>query len=343
MKLHAGSKSPFPGVADGYKAADKEQCGLEEREVQFLPNRLTRQSLISQHLTFMPVQPCSNISSWNSGRVAIRECSMKHVLIRCLAVAVALASATAQAEPIGSAPVYRPPAQQPPISQEEILQIVRSNPQAPAIAPSVPPPISQEEILRIVRSNPQAPATAPSASPSIDRAAQLQAELNQSLEAIARSDSRSWWTNSYDVGSMHNSYVRASSPDGTTVIARGFYTYNGGTRGWVDARIVNGQLDCIEYWDTWMGCRRANSGTNAYARVVVAALVVAVVAVAANGTNGEGSAGGSSFSDDENRGSHARATDQPPTRRPEPGERIGGENGLYGCASPPCWDRQPQS
>lgn len=71
-------------------------------------------------------------------------------------------------------------------------------------------------------------------------------------------DSRSWLMNRYDVGSLTN--VRASTIGGVTML-RGDYSYNGGTRGWLEARVAGGRIECIHYHDTG-GCapvRTANA------------------------------------------------------------------------------------
>jgi len=180
-------------------------------------------------------------------------------------------------------------------------------------------------------------ADTPTGNTQAVNSAQAQAALDRSLDAIVRSDARGWWTNHYDAGSMHGSHIRIFSPDGQTYTARGHYTYNGGSRGWVDARINNEQLVCIEYWDTWAGCRAPNrSGANSYAGVVVAGLILAVLAMAASGSGGQGSTAGSGWRDDD--GSGTRRQSSPEEQRRNRTERIGGEGGLYGCASPPCWD-----
>lgn len=83
---------------------------------------------------------------------------------------------------------------------------------------------------------------------ALPRASQAQANL---LERAVRQDSSAWILNRYDVGSMSN--VRVSSNTGGVTTLRGEYTYNGGSRGWVEARLASGRVECLGYWDTG-GC-----------------------------------------------------------------------------------------
>ncbi|HWT11776.1 MAG TPA: hypothetical protein VN231_03405 [Allosphingosinicella sp.] len=185
-------------------------------------------------------------------------------------------------------------------------------------------------------------ASRPVRQPNVDRYARAQSEMNRSLDAIVQSDSSGWASHVYDSGSMRDAYVRSGSADGSTFVARGYYTYNGGNPGWVDARISNGRLDCVQYWNSWFGCRQPNApGRNSYTGAIIAGLVVAVVAAAAMGPDGGYSDDSQSGWDEQPPGSSGRrATAQERERRSET-PRIGGEGGLYGCASPPCWDRPP--
>jgi len=71
------------------------------------------------------------------------------------------------------------------------------------------------------------------------------------LERTVRQDAQAWRLNRYDAGSMSN--VRASSIAGGLTLLRGDYTYNGGSRGWVEARVTGGRVECLGYWDVG-GC-----------------------------------------------------------------------------------------
>lgn len=67
------------------------------------------------------------------------------------------------------------------------------------------------------------------------------------LERAVRQDSGAWAMNRYDVGSMSN--VRVASTGGGATVLRGEYRYNGGSSGWVEARVVGGRVECLGYWD----------------------------------------------------------------------------------------------
>jgi hypothetical protein len=175
-------------------------------------------------------------------------------------------------------------------------------------------------------------------APSSRAAQQAQLNLNQSLEAIVRSDSRGWASHTYDLGSMRGAQIRTSSADGSTYVARGYYTYNGGRQGWVDAQVSNGRLVCIEYWNSWSGCRRPNGpGSNSYAGAIAIALVVAVLAVASMSAEDPDDDGwaAADLPDAGGGPSNRRSTDQDrePLTPAQPPIAP-----LYTCANPPCWD-----
>jgi hypothetical protein len=67
------------------------------------------------------------------------------------------------------------------------------------------------------------------------------------LERAVRSDSTNWSFNQYDVGSLTD--VRVLDRNGSTLTLRGNYTFNGGTSGWVEARLVGGRVQCLQFWD----------------------------------------------------------------------------------------------
>lgn len=80
---------------------------------------------------------------------------------------------------------------------------------------------------------------------------------------LARSvatDSQSWFLNHYDAESLgHFQVVRRETPH--SLIVRGTYTYNGGQPGWVMARIVDGRVQCLQYWDKNF-CKNVGLGTS---------------------------------------------------------------------------------
>jgi uncharacterized protein len=69
------------------------------------------------------------------------------------------------------------------------------------------------------------------------------------MERLLRQDSRTWQRNSYDRGSVNN--VRVIEQSGTTKVVHGEFTSNNGARtGWVRARFVGDDLQCLTYFDT---------------------------------------------------------------------------------------------
>lgn len=99
--------------------------------------------------------------------------------------------------------------------------------------------------------------------------AQSISDLTRGMDAVVQLDSRGWWANRYDVGSMHNVSVRSESNYST---AYGDYTYNGGVPGWVRMRYVGEQISCIEFHDFAGNCRPVGENP---ARQMVGALLVA--------------------------------------------------------------------
>lgn len=77
------------------------------------------------------------------------------------------------------------------------------------------------------------------------------------LEAAVRQDSGAWIMNRYDAGSVSNVRVEGQA-DGVTTL-RGDYRYNGGDTGWVEARIREGRIDCLRFWDS-SSCNAPRSG-----------------------------------------------------------------------------------
>lgn len=71
------------------------------------------------------------------------------------------------------------------------------------------------------------------------------------LTTAIEQDSQGWLANRYDAGSIRN--IRVASDSGSTTL-RGEYTYNGGNRGWVVARVSAGRVTCLEFHDTYGQC-----------------------------------------------------------------------------------------
>jgi len=102
--------------------------------------------------------------------------------------------------------------------------------QQPIVARETPPPIQTEESLKYSRL----------------------------LDRLVTEDSRSWAMNQYDQGSMRNATVEPSTSVKITRV-KGYYTYNNGKPGWVEAELDNGKLSCLHYWDR-TDCRQLGQG-----------------------------------------------------------------------------------
>lgn len=74
-------------------------------------------------------------------------------------------------------------------------------------------------------------------------------------EAIITADSRSWFFNRYDYGSTElvRSSIRESGYGNVTY--RVNYSYNNGSPGWAELKIVDGDFFCIRYHDFQNQCR----------------------------------------------------------------------------------------
>lgn len=205
-----------------------------------------------------------------------------------------------------------------------------------------------------VQPRPAAPAPRP-AQPSPDWR-RIDAVLND----LIVEDSREWWTNQYRAGSVRNS--RLKWIDASSYQLSADFSYVGGAQGWVRAKFVNGEFSCIEFQDTVLGCRALREPGQ---RVAIAALVTlaAVAAVAVSSSSDSSDGRGASAAPDDNRTSPPQSTSYPDDGgasasaerdRKEREEReaqerrdrlrtprVGGEDGIHGCAKEPCWDRDP--
>jgi len=90
---------------------------------------------------------------------------------------------------------------------------------------------------------------APSAGPA----------LTKRLDGYVQTDSRGWAFNHYDSGSMTNVKIVDGSIKSGHYVMRGDYTYNGGSRGWVFAKMAGPKLECIQFHDAILGCRGLRS------------------------------------------------------------------------------------
>jgi TPR repeat protein len=107
--------------------------------------------------------------------------------------------------------------------------------------------------------------------------------LTKALDGLVRTDSLGWATNRYDVGSMTNVQIVEGSVQSGHYTIRGDYTYNGGSSGWVMARMSGTNLDCILFHDSWIGCRALRAPGQGQALVL--ALVTAAMANSAGSTS----------------------------------------------------------
>ena len=89
------------------------------------------------------------------------------------------------------------------------------------------------------------------------------------VDRLVAEDSRSWALNQYDQGSMRDAVVEQSS-NGKSILVKGYYTYNHGKPGWVEAELSSGGLSCLHYWDT-NDCRQLGQGLGTQLEAVAAA------------------------------------------------------------------------
>lgn len=79
--------------------------------------------------------------------------------------------------------------------------------------------------------------------------------LTRRLDTYVQADSQGWVRNRYSAGSMTDVKIVDGTVRSGNFVMRGSYTFNGGSRGWVMAKMTNGQLECIQFWDSMTGCR----------------------------------------------------------------------------------------
>lgn len=114
------------------------------------------------------------------------------------------------------------------------------------------------------------------------------ADLNNALNSYVSTDSQGWWANTYDRGSMNGASITQISDGGRSFVVRGYYTYNGGSRGYVDALIRDNKLVCLQFWDR-SSCNPMRTRPAPWAEVIVGAVAVGVIASAAAGSRSSGS------------------------------------------------------
>lgn len=154
--------------------------------------------------------------------------------------------------------------------------------------------------------------------------------LTRKLDGYVATDARGWAFNHYDAGSMRNVRVAEGSARSGTMVLRGDYTFNGGNAGWVLAKLVDGKLDCIQFWDAMVGCRALRTPEQG-----MAMRSAALGAVTGGGGGGGGSASGCDSNCQNARQSVQQQNEAYRQQQAEPVpapsvQPIGGDRGFYG-------------
>jgi hypothetical protein len=175
-------------------------------------------------------------------------------------------------------------------------------------------------------------------------AAPAQAQLTALMDNYIAQDSREWFFHSYRAGDVVDARLTQLGADGRSFTARANYIFNGNQRGWVEAVVSNGQLQCLRFWDSGRcrPMRQAGWRDGALVTGVIAAVGVAVVANAASSSNGSsnqsaGSRWASSGSYTSTPRYEYHVIQQPRPADPPPAPPVQPIAPLYGCAAPPCW------
>jgi hypothetical protein len=107
------------------------------------------------------------------------------------------------------------------------------------------------------------------------------------LEKIVETDSKGWAFNQFDHGSIHDVRVAEGSEKSGSMTLRGVYTYNGGSAGWVLAKMEGGKFSCVQFWDAKGGCRAMKTPEQgAQARALMGAAVNSLASGASQGGGG---------------------------------------------------------
>lgn len=160
--------------------------------------------------------------------------------------------------------------------------------------------------------------------------AALGISLDELMDRVVYADSKSWMMNRYVRGSMRNARYLSTNKSKTTYVARGDYAFQGfaGGAGWVTINVRNGELHCLEFWDQPGTCRPLYHSLSQQNFVSAARDMM-------TGGGGSNPSASSGAIDDELARRRGSGTPPPPPP-PPPTPPIGGANGLYGCAAPPC-------
>lgn len=79
--------------------------------------------------------------------------------------------------------------------------------------------------------------------------------LTRRLDGYVQTDARGWAYHRYDAGSLTNVKIIDGSVRSGNFVMQGYYTFNGGSRGWVMGKMAGGKLECIQFWNSVIGCR----------------------------------------------------------------------------------------
>jgi|GEM_PF-1154175 len=111
------------------------------------------------------------------------------------------------------------------------------------------------------------------------------AALTRRLDGFVQTDSRGWAFNRYNTGSVANVKIVEGSIRSGNFVMQGYYNYNGGSRGWVMAKMTGGRLECIQFWDSVIGCRGLR--TAAQGQAMRDAAMGAIAGGLSNGSSGQ--------------------------------------------------------
>jgi hypothetical protein len=137
-----------------------------------------------------------------------------------------------------------------------------------ASAEGVNPPITLQIDAAAMRVARVAQRPAPPVSTQTDRNATAPLSMagdawTRKLEGIVETDSKGWLSNQFDTGSVHDVRIVDGSIETGNFLMKGSYTYNGGAGGWVEAKIVNGALSCLIWWDGGPRCKGLRTAAGA--------------------------------------------------------------------------------
>lgn len=131
---------------------------------------------------------------------------------------------------------------------------------------------------------------APQATAQSAAASSTKSDLDQKLDEVIATDSRSWVLNRYNVGSARNGQIIDQNLATGRFIVYGEYTYNSSSRGWIKVVFDGDRVNCVKYHDFRGTCRSLGNNPAAY-------VALGAVAIAASGAS---SPGYSSDNDSEN-------------------------------------------